>query len=125
VLYSPLICLRFQDRDKPVFNLFLRAELKPGHLANDISVELVSAQRFAPQEVRIGRPIETTGHPGVIKEVRERCTLLRVGDEHTGENMLAFWGEKFTSIVLQVHRPVSSPALSHTGYSTSPRLILA
>jgi len=70
-LYSPLICFRIEDRDKPIFDLFLCAKFKSGHPANDLSVELVSTQRFTPQEVRIGWPIETTRHPWVIEEIRE------------------------------------------------------
>jgi hypothetical protein len=71
VLYGPLICLRFEDGNKPGFDIFFRAKLKTSHPAKDLSFEVISAQRFASQEVRIGCPIEATGHPGVTKEIRE------------------------------------------------------
>jgi hypothetical protein len=66
ILYSPPICFRFKDRDKPPLDLIFGAELKAGHTTNNLSIELISAQRLAAQEMGIGWAVEPACHPGMI-----------------------------------------------------------
>jgi hypothetical protein len=46
-LYCSLVCFRFKDGDKPALDVVFGAELKTGHIPNDLSIELVSAEGFA------------------------------------------------------------------------------
>jgi hypothetical protein len=48
MLYCPPVCFGFKDGDQPTLNLLFGTELKTGHVANDVSVELLSAEGFAP-----------------------------------------------------------------------------
>jgi hypothetical protein len=68
-LYRASICLRFENRDKPTLDILFGAELKAGHTADDLSVKLIRAQRFAPYEMWIRWAIEPTSHPGMTEEV--------------------------------------------------------
>src|SRR6266852_1193630 len=72
----------------------------------------------------IGWAIKPTRHPGMIQKVWEWCAQLRIGDKHSGKYVFALWAElSFT--IAQVLISHHAPVLSQTGYSTSPRLILA
>jgi hypothetical protein len=48
VLHCPPICFGFEDRDKPPLDLIFGAKLKASHTTDDLSIKVISAQRFAP-----------------------------------------------------------------------------
>ena len=71
-------------------DLFRRAKFEPCHFPDYGRVEFASVQRLARDEVRVRRMSKRADHPWMRHDLGESGALLRIGNEHAGEEMFAF-----------------------------------
>jgi len=45
--------IRFEDTNEPLLNVIFGTKLEAFHVTNDVPIELIHAQRFATDEMRI------------------------------------------------------------------------